>query len=43
MGAGEIELVIGLKHDSVFGMVIMVGLGGVHIEALKDVPSAKHR
>lgn len=35
--AEAVELVIGLKHDSVFGMVIMVGMGGVTLEVCPDV------
>ncbi len=37
MAAGEVEFVIGLKRDAVFGSVVMAGLGGVLIEVLKDV------
>lgn len=35
--AGGLELVLGIKKDSVFNQVIMFGLGGVFIEVLKDV------
>lgn len=41
MAGGEVEMVIGLKHDPVFGVVVMVGLGGIHIEVLKDVSFRK--
>ncbi len=37
MGRGSVELVIGLRHDPVFGMVLMVGFGGVLVEVLEDV------
>ena len=37
MAAGSVELVVGLKRDPVFGMVIMAGLGGVFIETMRDV------
>ncbi len=31
------EIVIGATRDPVFGPVLMVGLGGIHIEVLRDV------
>jgi acetyltransferase len=37
MAAGALEFVVGLKRDPVFGMVVMAGLGGVFVEALRDV------
>lgn len=37
MGVGTVEMVIGLRHDPVFGPVVMVGLGGIFIEVQKDV------
>ncbi|NYZ13924.1 acetate--CoA ligase family protein [Azospirillum sp. RWY-5-1] len=37
MAQGDVELVIGLKHDPVFGPVVMAGFGGVLVEVLKDV------
>lgn len=37
MAQGEVELVVGLKHDLVFGMAVMAGLGGIFVEVLKDV------
>jgi len=37
MSAGHLELVVGARRDPVFGMVVMVGLGGVLVEVLKDV------
>jgi acyl-CoA synthetase (NDP forming) len=37
MAPGTLELVIGLHNDPAFGPVVMVGLGGVLVEVLRDV------
>jgi succinyl-CoA synthetase beta subunit len=37
MADGHVELVVGVQRDPVFGMVVMVGTGGVLVEVLKDV------
>jgi acetyltransferase len=37
MARGEVELVVGVKRDETFGMMVMVGLGGVFVEVMKDV------
>jgi acyl-CoA synthetase (NDP forming) len=31
------EVILGLSRDSAFGHVLMFGLGGIYVEALKDV------
>lgn len=37
MAQGGIELILGTKKDPVFGPVVMVGLGGIFAEVLRDV------
>mgnify|MGYP006283599565 CR=1 FL=1 len=37
MGERGLELVVGAKRDAEWGPVVLVGLGGIWIEALKDV------
>jgi acyl-CoA synthetase (NDP forming) len=34
---GGVETVVGISHDALFGPVVMVGLGGVFVEVLRDV------
>lgn len=37
MTRGVAECVIGVQRDPAFGPVVMFGMGGVHVEALRDV------
>jgi acetate---CoA ligase (ADP-forming) len=36
VGSG-LEMMLGVTHDPVFGPVIAVGMGGIHVEILRDV------
>jgi acyl-CoA synthetase (NDP forming) len=37
MAAPGIEIILGVSHDPDFGPMLMVGLGGIHVEILRDV------
>jgi acyl-CoA synthetase (NDP forming) len=37
MVRGGVETILGVQFDPVFGPVVMLGLGGIFVEALKDV------
>ncbi|SIT38310.1 CoA-binding protein [Paraburkholderia ribeironis] len=37
MLSGGVEMIAGVSRDQVFGPVVMVGMGGIHAEILKDV------
>ena len=34
---GGVEAVVGVAHDELFGPTVMVGLGGIFVEVLRDV------
>jgi acyl-CoA synthetase (NDP forming) len=34
---GGIETIVGMTHDATFGAVLMFGLGGIYVEALRDL------
>jgi acyl-CoA synthetase (NDP forming) len=37
VGAPGVEMLLGMVHDEQFGPVVLLGFGGVHVEALADV------
>jgi acyl-CoA synthetase (NDP forming) len=37
MLSGGVEMIAGVTRDPVFGPAVMVGLGGIHVEVLRDV------
>ena len=37
MVSGGVECIAGVHRDPVFGPVLMFGLGGIHVEVLRDV------
>jgi acyl-CoA synthetase (NDP forming) len=34
------EIIVGITRDAIFGTMLMVGLGGIHVEVLRDVAFA---
>jgi acyl-CoA synthetase (NDP forming) len=40
MAPPGVEMILGIKRDETFGPLLMVGLGGVHVEILDDVAFA---
>jgi acyl-CoA synthetase (NDP forming) len=37
MAADGVDVILGIHRDDSFGPMLMLGLGGIHVEVLKDV------
>ena len=42
MMKGGQEVIIGMSQDPLFGPLIMVGIGGIHVELIKDIAFSLH-
>lgn len=40
MAAPGVEMILGIQSDEVFGPMLLVGFGGIHVETLRDVALA---